>query len=410
MRYPSKHRFFVTLCVIGMFAILSSTMSKNPVLNPFAESVGTPIAFMGLVAAASTLPGILISFPAGALSDVLGRRRVLVISCVVFATAPFCYVLVTTWWHLLLVRFYHGFATAIFIPVARATIVDVYPTQTGERIATFTSATIVGRGIAPFLGGFILSVTVWNYALLYVAVGLVGFTAFVLAFFFHRAHHGVLPSSPPPASTPNPSRESQDIVGDWKTILKHGGIVVVSLTEAAARYVYGALEFFFIGYLNTVVQLDPAMIGTIMGVQFILIPIFSPVLGRVSDRIGRVPPILGGLVLSGVVVWLVPVATEFLALLGISMLYGLGFVMVISSTPAFITDLTHQRAYGASMGFLATVMDIGQMFGPIITGLLVSSLGYTSSFWSLSMILLGIALIFGVYNKAYSLGTHVHDP
>lgn len=400
MQYFSKQRFFVTLCVIGAFAILSSTMSKNPVLNPFAESLGTPVAFMGVVAAVSTLPGVLISFPAGSLSDVLGRRKVLLISSVVFATAPFCYVLVSAWWHLILVRFYHGFATAIFVPVARAAIADAYPAQKGARISTFTSATIVGRGIAPFLGGVILSVTLWNYSLLYVAVGIAGVIAFVTTFVFLRtSHEGKTPSSTPTISPQPSTRGQQEAVGDWKAVLKHRGILVASLTEAAARYVFGALEFFFIGYLNTVAQLDPVLIGTIMGVQFLLIPFFSPLLGRVSDRIGRSIPILVGLLLSGVVVLAVPLATEFLPLLLISLTYGLGFVMVISSTPALVTDLTQQGAYGAAMGLLATIMDVGQMLGPIITGVILASAGYSGSFWSLGVILLGIAFIFWAYQK-----------
>jgi MFS family permease len=399
MRYLSKQWFFLTLCVIGAFAILSSTMSKNPVLNPYAESLGTPTAFMGIVAAASTLPGVLVSFPAGSLSDVLGRRKVLVISTLVFASAPFFYVLVTVWWHLVLVRFYHGFATAIFIPVARATIADVYPHQTGEHIATFTSATIVGRGIAPFLGGYILSVTFWNYAMLYAVVGLAGVTAFLITFFVYPLRHEGNPSASPSDNDLTSPPDSPEGVSDWKAVLKHSGILIASLTEAAARYVYGALEFFFIGYLNTVVQLDPALIGIIMGVQFVLIPIVSPVLGRLSDQIGRVTPIIGGLLLSGGVILLIPIFTEFTMLVVISLMYGLGFVLVISSTPALVTDLTLQSTHGASMGFLAMIMDTGQMLGPIVTGFILSAIGYTGSFWSLSGILLAIAFIFGMYKK-----------
>lgn len=79
---------FWALCVVGFFAILSSTMAKNPVLNPFASSLGTPEAFMGFVAAASTIPGILVSLPAGSLSDIFGRRKVLFVSGAVFASAP----------------------------------------------------------------------------------------------------------------------------------------------------------------------------------------------------------------------------------------------------------------------------------------------------------------------------------
>jgi len=60
-------------------------------------------------------------------------------SSVVFATAPFLYIFISAWWQLILVRFYHGFATAIFIPVARATIAEYFPSKRGERISTFIS-------------------------------------------------------------------------------------------------------------------------------------------------------------------------------------------------------------------------------------------------------------------------------
>jgi MFS family permease len=296
----------------------------------------------------------------GSLSDVFGRRKVLLISSVVFASAPFCYIFVTTWWHLILVRFYHGFATAIFVPVARATITDHYTARKGERIATFTSATIVGRGIAP---------EVENARSL-----------------LRTSDRGSLP------------RQLNSGSG-WKMVLQHGGILVTSATEAAARYVHGALEFFFIGYLNNVAQLDPSLIGIIMGVQFLLIPILSPFLGRMSDRIGRIIPIVAGLLLSGIPILFIPSATGFLPLFVISLLYGVGFVTVISSTPALVTDLTQHGAYGAAMGFLATIMDVGQMLGPIVTGFVLASTGYSGSFWSLSAILLSVVLVFIGYNK-----------
>ena len=123
---------------------------QRPMLNPFAISLGTPQSLTGIIAAASTIPGILVSLPAASLSDVYGRRKILLLSTFIFASAPFMYLFVTNWWQLALVRFYHGFATAIFVPVAEATIAEQYPTKRGERISDFNSATYVGRGIAPF--------------------------------------------------------------------------------------------------------------------------------------------------------------------------------------------------------------------------------------------------------------------
>jgi len=173
---------FLILCVVGFSAILSSTMAKNPVLNPFAQSLNAPEAMMGFIAAASTIPGILVSLPAGSLSDSFGRRKVLVASGLVFATAPFLYLLVGNWWQLALVRFYHGFATAMFGPVANAYVAQLYPDRKGERISLFSSATAIGRTAAPLLGGYILSVTGYGFHDLYLAVALAGMTAFVVMF------------------------------------------------------------------------------------------------------------------------------------------------------------------------------------------------------------------------------------
>ena len=127
MDTKSKGRsVFLMLCFMGFFAILSSTMSKSPVLKPFANSLETPTDWLGVVAAASTIPGILVSLPAASLSDIYGRKRFLLIAGFVFASAPFLYLLVTVWWQLIIVRFYHGFATAIFVPVAEAAIAEAF--------------------------------------------------------------------------------------------------------------------------------------------------------------------------------------------------------------------------------------------------------------------------------------------
>ena len=389
----SKDSFFITLCVMGAFAILSSTMSKNPVLNPFAENLGTPEAFMGFVAAASTLPGVLISFPAGSLSDVLGRRRVLLASTIVFASAPFLYILINSWWQLILVRFYHGFATAIFVPVARAALAERYPSRKGERISTFTSATIVGRSIAPFIGGFILSITFWSYHMLYLAVGFAGTVSLITGALL-CTRIGKRQRSYPRQIGEKPKTGKLE---GFKAVLSNTGILVASLTEAAARYVYGALEFFFVGYLKNIALLDPSLIGIIMGMQLILIPIVNPLMGRLSDKIGRNIPILGGLIMTALSIIAIPYNTQFLSLTIISIIFGLGFSMVISSAPALVGDLADERSYGAAMGFLATIMDIGQMAGPIFTGFVMASYGYGGSFFSLGAVMLGISAVFGIY-------------
>ena len=76
---------------------------------------------------ASTLTGVFLKLPAGALSDLFGRRRLLVAGALVFATLPFSYLAVTTLAWLVVLRFLHGSATAIFGPVASASLSDIAP-------------------------------------------------------------------------------------------------------------------------------------------------------------------------------------------------------------------------------------------------------------------------------------------
>ncbi|MCL5289591.1 MAG: MFS transporter [Firmicutes bacterium] len=148
-----------SLC--GLAAIFSSTLSKTPVLPLYASHLGATDAQVGWIAAASTLPGIFMSYFAGAMSDKYGWRRLLFISLFIFATAPFLYLLADSSIELAGVRFYHGFATAILGPVAMAAIVSVSGERKGEMLSLYSSSTMVGRALAPFVGGVLLGM--WGF-------------------------------------------------------------------------------------------------------------------------------------------------------------------------------------------------------------------------------------------------------
>ena len=163
---------FLMLCVMGGLAIFSSTMAKNPALPLFIRSLGVSESTVGFIAAASTVVGILVSIPAGILSDIIGRKRVILMAAVVFATAPFLYLLVQAPWELVLVRIYHGLATAILGPVAMAAVADTFQKGRGEKMAWYSSATMIGRFLAPFVGGLLIFGN--DFKWVYIADGFAG--------------------------------------------------------------------------------------------------------------------------------------------------------------------------------------------------------------------------------------------
>jgi MFS family permease len=389
-----NNRAFLILCAMGFFAILSSTMSKSPVLKPFSLSLGTPTDWTGIVAAASTVPGILVSLPAASLSDIFGRRKFLMIAAFVFASAPFLYFFVTVWWQLILVRFYHGFATAIFVPVAEASIAEMFAGKRGERISLFSSVTYVGRVVAPTLGGYILFVTMDNFHVLYLAVAVAGVTALVVALpLLFRKEKRVAETQSSVENT------ISRLFGGWKALASNRRVLTVSFVQACLYYAYGAVEFYLAGYLPEVVQLDKFLTGIVL-TSIIGVAIFArPYMGRVSDRIGRRVPIIAGCVLSGLPLLVIPFVSDFWVLLLLVLVYGFGFATVTASTPALVSELVPKELVGASMGFLDTVMDVGQTLGPIVSGLiLATSFAYVGVFCSLAFVLLFAGSVFVLSN------------
>ncbi len=379
---PAQPSFFVLIAFIGGLAIFSSTLSKTPVLPLFALSLDASPAEIGWIVVASTIPGILVSYPAGALSDQLGKRRVLLASLFVFASAPFLYLVIETAWQLMAVRFYHGFATAIFGTVASAAIAERYTTDRAARLSTYSSVTIVGRSIAPFLGGTLISLA--SFGAVYLACAVSGVLALAAGLLLRDG-------------TP-PSAQKLELPRFWaslRTVLRDRGIMLVSLVEAAQYMVFGAIEA-FLALFAASLGIPAWQIGVMLGVQLVSIVFAKPLMGRVSDRVGRRQVIIPGLVIGAASVVLLPYAPSFIGLSVLSLVFGLGFATVTSSTAALVADLTRDGRYGSSMGVLRTVMDVGQSIGPVLTGWMVGVAGYGSAFTLLSAILLCSALLLGM--------------
>lgn len=404
MTSPSKasRSMFWTLCIMSLFAILSSTMSKSPVLKPFANSLQTPTDLIGVVAAASTVPGILISLPAASLSDVFGRRKFLLLAGFIFASAPFMYLLISAWWHLILVRFYHGFATAIFVPVAEATIAELFPTKRGERISLFSSMTFVGRVIAPTLGGYILFATNDNFHTLYISVAVAGVTALIMALPFLKE------GKQKTANGNGERRYLTEILRGWGVLIRDKKILAIGVVQACQYYVYGSVEFFLAGYLPEVAHLDKFSTGIVI-TSIIGVAIFArPYMGRISDRVGRSIPIVFGCFVSFLPLLVIPHVTDLPFLLILVIVYGFGFATVTASTPALISELIPEHLVGTSMGFLDSIMDVGQTLGPIISGfILATNFQYVGVFSSLALILLFCIVVFFVFHiKSKSTKQH----
>jgi MFS family permease len=387
MSDPHKRMLFI-LGAVAALAIFSSTMSKNPALPLLAESIGADPAQVGLISAISPIPGILVSSIAGAYSDRVGRERLITASLLIFATAPFLYLFVTQTWQLGAIRFYHGFATAVFMPVASAAIADRYSAdRRGEKLATFSSASMVGRFAAPFVGGSLIYFA--NFGFLYIVCAATGIAALVLAF--------VIPWKG--AEIHATAKKFQGSTMEaLRRVVKDSRIIITSSMEGVQYYAMGAFEAFLPLYMNSL-HFNGLEIGAVMGVQVVSMLLAKPLMGRVSDQRGRSPSIFFGLVVGFVCIVLLPQVASLPLLLLLSVAFGVTVATVTASTSALVCEVAGGSAHGSAIGVLSSIMDIGHSIGPLATGIIVGAFvlpNYQLGFGVAGVLLLIGALVFAV--------------
>lgn len=379
---------FAILCITGFLAIFSSTISKSPVLPLFATHLGAGPSGVGVVAAVSAFTGIIASIPAGMLSDRWGRKRMLVISSVVFGTAPFLYLFVTTIWQLAIVRFYHGFATALFIPVSMALISDLYQGSRAEKMGWFSSSTLLGRFAAPIAGGSLLAVFAADPAVsfraVYLVCGAAGTLTLLLSFRIPATH-----------TDNRPHQSWAETLQAFRSVMPHRAILITALVEAAILFAYGTFETFLPLYAREQ-GISAYGIGIFLSSQVITLAITKPLMGRFSDKHGRRLQIIAGAFLGALSLSAFSLSPSFLPLLAFSILFGLSLSVVTSATSAYIADLSRQETHGSAMGLLGSVMDIGHTTGPLAAGIVASAFGYRISFVSASVVLVLASLLFSV--------------
>lgn len=173
-------KILYAILIAGFFAIVGSTMSKSPTLPLYAQSLGLSRGEIGIVAAASTITGIFMNFVSGLLSDIYGRKKLLKISGFVFFSAPLLYFFANNAIALALVRAYYGIATAIFVPVSLALISDLYSEKKGTFMGILSSATLVGRAIAPLLAGSLIYFA--GFWIVFILCSFFGFITFAITF------------------------------------------------------------------------------------------------------------------------------------------------------------------------------------------------------------------------------------
>lgn len=364
-------RSYVLLCTIGVFCFISYNLVRMPVLALFAESLGAGPERIGLIVSVSTLTGVFLKLPSGALSDIYGRRLLLRIGVVAFGLPPFLYPFVSDLNVLTTLRFFHGLATAIFAPSALATVAELYRERRGAALGTYTACTQSGALLGPFIGGYLVYAAGFSSA--FVTAGIFGCIAVVIFY--------SLRLTPPPPRLHE--RGFAPLLAEiWKgftAVAKNRKVLITSSTDAAKMIANGALMAFLPLY-GVAAGLNPGEVGLLFTVQAFTSFFSKPIMGRVSDRVGRQPLIMIGLLICAATFVCIPHVSLFPFLLVLSAGFGFGEAVVSSSSSALVADSSEFKTLGAGMGMQGTIMDIGHASGPLLAGVLIERMSYANAF------------------------------
>lgn len=380
---------FRLLCLTGFLAIFGTTMAKNPVLPFFAEFLGADARSIGLVASLSPLAGVLVSLPAGMLSDRMGRVRLLRLSGLFFALSPLGYLWAGSVWQLALVRFVHGLATGIFMPVAMALVADMHAASRGERLGLMSSITQIGRFLAPLAGGALLglggSLTGrGGFALVYTSCLVLGVGAAFLVF--------RLPEDRPAGKTAGGGPPTA-LLG---AVLRNRPVLLGCLVEAAALFAFGTFEAFFPRHVRDA-GFGPHWAGALMAVQVLTVALSKPFFGRLSDRKGREWQIVFGALAMSATMFAMGRAGGLFTLGAISLALGLSLSFTLAASSAFIADASPAETRGTAMGLLGSIMDIGHSTGPLAAGMVISGFGNPAGFFCSGLVVMVAGSVFAIH-------------
>ncbi len=379
---------FAALCTVGFFARLSYALARSPVLPLFALYLGAGPEAIGFAVGISTVTGIFFKLPAGALSDIIGRKRTMLIGLVVFAVMPFTYLLVHDYRLLVIIRFIHGLATAIYGPVSMAVVADVAGAKKGEMLSWFSSITIIGNLLGAPLGGFILhhspgasSTSLSDFQNAYLLSGIAGMMSLFLAI-------NILRGDGQGEDGKSLKEAYRRFNSGIKEVMSDKRIVVTSAMEGMQNLTVGALEAFLPIYAVTRAGLNELQAGFLWGVQVVVTILSKPVMGKASDRFGRKPLIVAGMFLCAGAFGAIPLLKDFYSLMIAAIFFGFGEAFVTSSSAALVSDVCKEKHFGTAMGTFGTIFDIGHASGPILAGFLIARYDYVYAFWILSALLL----------------------
>jgi len=409
MNNAVNKRTVLVVAALSPFLATFMASSINIALPSIGREFQMNAVLLGWVATAYILASATCLLPFGRLADIHGRKRILTWGISIFTIASLALTFVPSATVLIALRAVQGIGGAMIFTTSIAILTSVFPIgERGKALGINAAATYLGLSLGPVLGGLLTQHFGWRS--IFLVTGLLGAAIIGLilgklkgewaeargekfdltgSVIYGLALTGIIYGF---SLLPT-------MLGIWLIIMGAAGIFafvkrelgaesplldinlfrknrVFAFSNLALLLNYSAayaVTFLISLYLQYIKGLSPPSAGLILVAMPAVQASFSPVAGRLSDRIE--PRILAsagmGLITAGLALFIFLGENTSLGFIIASLiLIGLGFGFFTSPNTNAIMSSVKQRFYGVASATLATMRQVGMSFSMGITMLL----------------------------------------
>jgi EmrB/QacA subfamily drug resistance transporter len=394
-------RAALIVTTLSSFLTPLAASAVNIALPSIGKEFGMDAISLSWVATAFIVTAAMFLVPFGRLADIYGRKRIFIYGTWMFTISSFFLGISSSAHILIFFRALQGVGGAMVFGTGIAILSSVFPLgERGKVLGINVAAVYLGLSFGPFLGGLLTQHLGWRSVfLLNVPFGLIiiifgvwklteewsgargetfdfmGSLVYSLMLLAIMYGFSLLP------------RASSVVVillgiaGVWLFVYLErrvkSPILDVSLFRMNKVFIFSnmaalinycatfAVGFLLSFYLQYIEGLSPQNAGMILVSQPIVQAIFSPVAGRMSDRIEPRIVASTGMALTATGLFLLAMLKEGSALwfiIASLFLLGFGFALFSSPNTNAIMSSVESRLYGVASATLGTMRLIGQMF------------------------------------------------
>ena len=347
--------------LVSIFVAMLGLGVVSPIMPLYAESLGATYTQIGLLSSAWSISRFIFSAPAGRLSDTISRKKVIMAGLGGYAVVSLLYIISWNFTSLLTFRFLHGIGSAMAIPVAMAYAADLAPKgQEGKYMGTMNLAMFGGMGVGPLLGGTLTDMFSLSAPFYVMCAGTAISLLLILVF---------LPDTPPTRAAKERVKPSFRKILTNRTLLSN---FVFRTVNSIGR---GAIFGFLTVYISSAITdgglgLSVTMAGTVLSVGQLANAVLQQPCGVLADKYNKKTLIILGGVFSALGMAGFPLSSTFIHLMISRLVFSLGSALMTPAMSAIEAIEGRKYGVGTTMSVMQSSMSLGNMAGPLLSGIL----------------------------------------